>query len=66
MLTPQCVKVTNSDGVISDMEATKQAIVLAARLPVSIIIVGVGGAEFDGNFPSRTYRTLYPQRYLVT
>ena len=37
-----------TDGVISDMDATKEAIVIAARLPISIIIVGVGPAEFDG------------------
>uniref|UniRef100_H2YHH4 C2 domain-containing protein n=1 Tax=Ciona savignyi TaxID=51511 RepID=H2YHH4_CIOSA len=36
-----------TDGVISDMGATKEAIVNAARLPISIIIVGVGAAEFD-------------------
>ena len=39
-----------TDGVISDMDATKEAIVIAARLPISIIIVGVGPAEFDGEF----------------
>ena len=37
-----------TDGVISDMEATKHAIVNAARLPVSIIIVGVGSDDFEG------------------
>lgn len=36
-----------TDGVISDMEATKHAIVNAARLPVSIIIVGVGSDDFE-------------------
>ncbi|XP_054032550.1 copine-5 [Dryobates pubescens] len=36
-----------TDGVISDMAQTKEAIVNAARLPMSIIIVGVGQAEFD-------------------
>ena len=29
------------------MEATKRAIVDASKLPMSIIIVGVGGADFD-------------------
>ena len=37
-----------TDGVITDMDETKEAIVTAARLPISIIIVGVGPAEFDG------------------
>ncbi|XP_041713067.1 copine-8-like isoform X1 [Coregonus clupeaformis] len=36
-----------TDGVISDMAQTKGAIVNAAKLPMSIIIVGVGQAEFD-------------------
>ncbi|XP_040424860.1 copine-9 isoform X3 [Cygnus olor] len=37
-----------TDGVISDMLQTKEAIVTASALPMSIIIVGVGPAEFDG------------------
>ncbi|KAM9364886.1 LOW QUALITY PROTEIN: copine-9-like [Pholidichthys leucotaenia] len=36
-----------TDGVISDMAQTKEAVVNAACLPLSIIIVGVGPAEFD-------------------
>ncbi|XP_073425771.1 copine-9 [Dendrobates tinctorius] len=36
-----------TDGVISDMAQTKEAIVNASSLPLSIIIVGVGPAEFD-------------------
>ncbi|KAL6474225.1 hypothetical protein MHYP_G00177860 [Metynnis hypsauchen] len=36
-----------SDGVISDMAQTKESIVNASCLPMSIIIVGVGSAEFD-------------------
>ncbi|KAK3736203.1 hypothetical protein QZH41_011890, partial [Actinostola sp. cb2023] len=36
-----------TDGIISDMEQTKAAIVEAASLPISIIIVGIGPAEFD-------------------
>ena len=35
-----------TDGVITDMEQTKQAIVEASALPMSVIIVGVGGADF--------------------
>lgn len=36
-----------TDGVITDMDQTCSAIVEASRLPMSIIIVGVGGADFD-------------------
>ncbi|KAL2085743.1 hypothetical protein ACEWY4_019063 [Coilia grayii] len=36
-----------TDGVITDMDQTCAAIVNAARLPMSIIIVGVGRADFD-------------------
>ena len=36
-----------TDGIITDMAQTKTAIVDAAVLPMSIIIVGVGGADFD-------------------
>ncbi|XP_053268228.1 copine-3 isoform X2 [Pleuronectes platessa] len=52
-----------TDGVITDMDETRNAIVNASRLPISIIIVGVGGADFtnmefldgdDGNLRSAT------------
>ncbi|XP_006806437.1 copine-3-like isoform X3 [Neolamprologus brichardi] len=36
-----------TDGVITDMDETRNAIVNASRLPMSIIIVGVGGADFS-------------------
>ncbi|XP_031566337.1 copine-8-like isoform X2 [Actinia tenebrosa] len=36
-----------TDGIISDMEQTKAAIVEAASYPISIIIVGIGPADFD-------------------
>ena len=36
-----------TDGVITDFEATKEAIVAASGLPLSIIIVGVGEADFS-------------------
>ena len=36
-----------TDGVISDMDQSRAAIVEASALPMSIIIVGVGGADFD-------------------
>uniref|UniRef100_A0A4W6G5W2 Copine-3 n=1 Tax=Lates calcarifer TaxID=8187 RepID=A0A4W6G5W2_LATCA len=36
-----------TDGVITDMDQTRAAIVQASRLPMSIIIVGVGRADFS-------------------
>lgn len=36
-----------TDGIISDMHLTKRAIISASSLPISIIIVGVGNANFD-------------------
>ena len=35
------------DGVISDMARTVDKIVEASKLPLSIVIVGVGGADFS-------------------
>lgn len=35
-----------TDGVITDMDQTKEAVVAASALPMSIIIVGVGSADF--------------------
>uniref|UniRef100_A0A8C2B540 Copine-2 n=1 Tax=Cyprinus carpio TaxID=7962 RepID=A0A8C2B540_CYPCA len=35
-----------TDGVISDMDETRHAVVQAAKLPMSIIIIGVGNADF--------------------
>ena len=37
---------TPQDGVITDLEETKDALVKASDLPLSILIVGVGGADF--------------------
>ncbi|MGH0141788.1 UNVERIFIED_CONTAM: hypothetical protein FKN15_074613 [Acipenser sinensis] len=36
-----------TDGVITDLDETRNAIVNASRLPMSVIIVGVGGADFS-------------------
>merc|ERR1711997_278249 len=36
-----------TDGIITDLEATKYAIVNACQLPMSIIIVGVGNEDFS-------------------
>lgn len=35
-----------TDGIISDIKETKHAIITASSLPISIIIVGVGNANF--------------------
>ncbi|KAL4361769.1 hypothetical protein GQ457_04G014740 [Hibiscus cannabinus] len=35
-----------TDGVITDLQETKDALVKASNLPLSILIVGVGGADF--------------------
>ncbi|KAE9553783.1 hypothetical protein FO519_003004 [Halicephalobus sp. NKZ332] len=36
-----------TDGVISDMNQTKNSIIMASTLPLSIIIIGVGEADFE-------------------
>ncbi|KAJ4961475.1 hypothetical protein NE237_021385 [Protea cynaroides] len=35
-----------TDGVITDLQETKDALVKASDLPMSVLIVGVGGADF--------------------
>ncbi|KAK3200460.1 hypothetical protein Dsin_023875 [Dipteronia sinensis] len=35
-----------TDGVLTDLQETKNALVRASDLPLSILIVGVGGADF--------------------
>jgi hypothetical protein len=37
-----------TDGIISDMEKTIEQVVIGSELPLSIIIVGVGEADFEG------------------
>lgn len=60
-----------TDGIISDMPRTKEAIVEASSLPVSIIIVGVGKAEFeameelDGDDVKLSHHDKYAQRDIV-
>lgn len=60
-----------TDGVITDMEQTKNAIVQASRLPMSIIIVGVGDADFeamnilDGDDVRVSYNGQYADRDIV-
>jgi len=41
-----CVLLILTDGVVNDMQKTINAIVEASKLPLSIIIVGIGGADF--------------------
>ena len=36
-----------TDGIITDMPQTREAIVNASFLPLSIIIVGIGNADFE-------------------
>eukprot|EP00729_Bicosta_minor_P026774 gene26774-22079_t len=41
------VQLIVTDGAITDMAATKDMIVASSHLPISIIIVGVGTADFS-------------------
>ena len=36
-----------TDGVVSDIESTKSAIIEASQQPLSIVIVGVGNEDFS-------------------
>ena len=60
-----------TDGVITDMQNTKQAIVKAAKLPMSIIIVGVGNEDFtameelDGDEVRLSFRGVEAERDIV-
>lgn len=40
-LVPPCA------GIINDMDATISSIILASSLPMAILIVGVGSADFS-------------------
>eukprot|EP00178_Gracilaria_changii_P001461 TRINITY_DN11_c0_g3_i1.p1 TRINITY_DN11_c0_g3~~TRINITY_DN11_c0_g3_i1.p1 ORF type:complete len:581 (-),score=180.01 TRINITY_DN11_c0_g3_i1:1074-2816(-) len=42
-----CTLLIVSDGVISDMQSTLREIALASMLPMSIVIIGVGDADFS-------------------
>ncbi|GMN75736.1 hypothetical protein TIFTF001_056268 [Ficus carica] len=35
-----------TDGVLTDLQETKDALVKASDLPLSVLVVGVGGADF--------------------
>lgn len=60
-----------TDGIISDMEQTKKAIVNAAKHPMSIIIIGVGQADFsameilDGDDVRLSYNGIPAERDIV-
>ena len=45
--------------MINDLEATKAAIIAASSLPMSIIIVGVGSADFSGQLLGFYYDLMY-------
>ena len=47
MLQSYFVLLIITDGAITDMDETRAAIVYASKLPMSIIIVGVGKADFS-------------------
>ncbi|KAI8771714.1 copine-9 [Biomphalaria glabrata] len=60
-----------TDGIITDMPQTKAAIVQASTLPMSIIIVGVGNADFtemnilDGDVERLSYQGRVAERDIV-
>eukprot|EP01135_Chromosphaera_perkinsii_P010266 Nk52_evm8s2085 gene=Nk52_evmTU8s2085 len=60
-----------TDGVITDMDMTMKAIVEASQLPLSIVIVGVGNADFtnmdilDGDEQRLRYNGVFASRDIV-
>ena len=53
-----------TDGIISDMQAAIDAIVDGSTLPLSIIIVGVGSADFSSmDVLDADDEPLYSQKY---
>ncbi|ESO82328.1 hypothetical protein LOTGIDRAFT_198063 [Lottia gigantea] len=60
-----------TDGIITDMPQTCEAIVQAAKLPMSIIIIGVGDADFeamevlDGDDVRLSSNGMYAERDIV-
>ncbi|XP_025108559.1 copine-8-like [Pomacea canaliculata] len=60
-----------TDGIITDMPQTTEAIVNASSLPMSIIIVGVGDADFeameilDGDDVRLSFKGRYAERDIV-
>ncbi|EDQ89579.1 uncharacterized protein MONBRDRAFT_36908 [Monosiga brevicollis MX1] len=60
-----------TDGQITDMADTKMAIIKASRLPMSIVIIGVGGADFssmeelDSDHQALSHNGMRAQRDIV-
>lgn len=60
-----------TDGVVSDIESTKSAIVEASQQPLSIVIVGVGNEDFsdmallDSDDKLLQYGTEFAERDIV-
>ena len=53
-----------TDGIITDMPETIDEIVRASKNPVSIIIVGVGGADFSQmEMLDADVKPLYSEKY---
>ena len=47
------------DGVLTDIQETKDCIVRASDLPLSILIVGVGNADFKQMEVEQNFRNLH-------
>ena len=58
-LMPEEDCVCIQDGVITDMANTVDRIVQASNLPLSIVIVGVGNADFSNMVSYITAHTTY-------
>ncbi|XP_057995482.1 protein BONZAI 2 isoform X3 [Hevea brasiliensis] len=54
-----------TDGVVTDLQETKDAIVKASDLPLSILIVGVGGADFKEMEVQFTFILLSMPEYVI-
>ena len=48
------------DGVITDLEDSINALILASTLPLSVVIVGVGGADFTEMEVNLHLRVCFP------
>ena len=45
-----------TDGIIRDMQETINALVEASFLPISVIIIGIGNANFHNTAPCKIYQ----------
>ena len=70
-ICPYTILMILTDGIITDMDHTIKAIVEASSLPLSIIIIGVGSADFsamerlDGDDDKLSYHGKYASRDIV-